>query len=122
VIRVYPFLPGKFVDVVTFEVKLADAADVSCVYEALAHRRSATTAYVIIVGQPDDDASGLIRQEAVRHGIGLLSVEPNEIGDPDKWDLQVHAVRNDTDPEALNSFLSHQLDQNEKDDLQTWLR
>src|ERR1044072_1149451 len=43
----YVDVPGKHLDVATFEVKGNDFVDVTAVYEALAHRRAATPAYVI---------------------------------------------------------------------------
>jgi hypothetical protein len=52
-VRTYRYLPGKYMEVVTFEVKPFDAIDVTAVYEALAHLRSATHAYVIL-HVPDD--------------------------------------------------------------------
>jgi len=47
-VRTYRYLPGKYMEVVTFEVKPFDAIDVKAVYEALAHLRSSTHAYVIL--------------------------------------------------------------------------
>lgn len=44
-VRTYRYLPGKYMEVVTFEVKPSDAISVTAVYEALAHR-------VIIMGNP----------------------------------------------------------------------
>jgi hypothetical protein len=54
-VRTYRYLPGKYMEVVTFEVKPSDAISVTAVYEALAHLRSATHAYVIF-HVPDEDA------------------------------------------------------------------
>ena len=44
----YVYVPGRHFDVATFEIKAADWIDVTAVYEALAHRRAATRAYVIL--------------------------------------------------------------------------
>jgi len=44
----YVHVTGNHFDVVTFGVKPSDAIDVTAVYEALAHRRAATRAYVIL--------------------------------------------------------------------------
>ena len=43
----FPFVPGKTFDVITFEVKPQEGVDVTAVYEALAHLRTATRAYVV---------------------------------------------------------------------------
>lgn len=45
--KVLPYLPGKFLDVVTFEVKVG--LQIEGLYEALAHRRRANFAYVVCV-------------------------------------------------------------------------
>lgn len=45
-LRVFPHVPGKFFDLITFELKAFDGVDVTAVFEALAHRRAATQAYV----------------------------------------------------------------------------
>lgn len=73
----YPYLPGKVLDVLTFEVKTADHIDVSAVYEALAHRRGATRSYVMLEVPNEqsellEDALGIVRDEASRHGIGVI--------------------------------------------------
>jgi hypothetical protein len=46
-VRTYRHLPGKYMEVVTFEVKPSDAITVTAVYEALGHLRSSTHACVI---------------------------------------------------------------------------
>jgi hypothetical protein len=73
------FVPGKFFDVATFELKPSDAIDVVSVYEALAHRRAATRSYVWLhlsdeqVETPEMiEALEAIRTEAKRYGIGVI--------------------------------------------------
>ena len=57
--KVLPYLPGKFLDVITFEVKLG--MPVEGLYEALAHRRRANFAYVICVYPEHWDPPGARR-------------------------------------------------------------
>ena len=69
--KVLPYLPGKFLDVITFEVKLG--MPVEGLYEALAHRRRANFAYVICIypehwGPPDPTEQATIVAEATRQG------------------------------------------------------
>ena len=84
-VRTYRYLPGKYMEVVTFEVKPCDAVSVTAVCEALAHLCSATRAYVIF-HVPDDGAesAGLVIEEARRvgraHGVGVITM-----GDPKDW-------------------------------------
>src|SRR5690242_15910911 len=73
-------------EVITFEVKPADAITVTAVYEALAYLRSATHADVIF-HVPDDAAESVqqVIEEARRvsrtHGVGLITM-----ADPRAWD------------------------------------
>lgn len=121
----YPYVPGKHFDITTFEVKSYDAMDVTAVYEALAHLRTATRAYVVL-WVPDEYSASLqqslevITEEADRHGVGLLVV-----GDPgayDTWDERVQARRREPDPEKLNDFLSKQVSAWFKEQIIKWYR
>jgi hypothetical protein len=111
-IKTYEYVPGKFLEIVTFEVKPAYAIDVAAVYEALAHRRAATHAYVLLHVPPEHAASldeniQILRAVARSHGIGVILV-----GDPadySTWDEQEEAVRMEPDPDHLNQFIDTQL-------------
>ena len=126
-LRVFPHVPGKFFDLITFEVKPVDAIDVTAVFEALSHRRAATQAYVwlhVPAGreESEDLASVLLRikEEAGRHGVGLIVG-----GDPSQyssWDLQLRAIRVEPDPESLNEFIAQQLSGIARDELAQWFR
>jgi|SRR5215831_488795 len=111
-VRTYRYLPGKYMEVVTFEVKPFDAIDVTAVYEALAHLRSATHAYVIFhVPNDQEESVKLTLDEAChvgrRHGVGVIVV-----GDPadfDTWEEREEARRVDPDPQRLDEFIVAQL-------------
>jgi hypothetical protein len=107
-------------EVVTFEVKPSDAITVTAVYEALAHLRSATHAYVIY-HVPDDSAEAVkqVIDEARRvgraHGVGVITM-----GDPrrwETWDELEEARRVEPDPERLDEFISVQLDRDAQDEI-----
>jgi hypothetical protein len=97
----YPYVPGRHFDVITFEIKPCDAIDVTAIYEALAHLRSATRAYVML-HVPDahsEDLEELILEicaEAKKHGIGVYT-----FADPanyETWDERVEPIRRDPLP------------------------
>ncbi len=115
----YPYLPGKFLDVITFEVKPEDAIDVSAVYEALAHRRGATRSYVLLQMPKKKDAIEptltVVRDEAVRHGIGVI--EFTDPADVETWEETVEAERVAADPQRLNEFINVQFSAAVKDEL-----
>lgn len=111
-IKTYEYVPGKFLEVVTYEVKPADAIDVQAVYEALAHRRSSTRAYVILHVPPNSEAALVeavdnVRQAARMHGIGVVTVA--EPSDYSTWDELEKADRFEPDPERLNAFIEQQI-------------
>jgi hypothetical protein len=111
-VRTFEYVPGKHLDVNTFEVKSPSAVNVQAVYEALAHRRAATRAYVLFY-VPPDKASVLkhdVEEVAVvarMHGIGVVTA-----GNPydyDTWEELEEAQRVAPDPEKLNDFIGTQL-------------
>jgi hypothetical protein len=111
-IRTYRYLPGKYMEVVTFEVKPCDAIDVTAVYEALAHLRSATHAYVMFhVPNDREESVKLTVEEAChvgrQHGVGVIVM-----GDPrhfDTWEEREEAHRFEPDPQRLDEFIAAQL-------------
>jgi hypothetical protein len=122
---VYPYVPGRHFDVITFEVKPTDALDVTAVYEALAHLRAATKAYVLL-HVPDADADHLddtlseIYSEAKKHGIGVIIF--NQPGDFAGWEEKVEPVRQEPDPRRLNDFLARQFEAGHLENLLRWFR
>jgi hypothetical protein len=111
---IYRYLPGKYVEVGTFEVKPSDAIAVTAVYETLAHLRSATHAYVIF-HVPDEEAESVQQtiEEARRvrraHGVGLITMGDSKAWDT--WNELEEARRVEPDPERLDEFISVQLSQ-----------
>jgi hypothetical protein len=117
-VRTYRYLPGKYMEVVTFEVKPFDALDVTAVYEALAHLRSATHAYVIFHVPADQEETV---QETVEetchvarsHGVGLIVMsDPAEFA---TWEEKEEARRSEPDPQRLDEFIAVQLSQDAHD-------
>lgn len=124
-VRTFVYVPGKHIDVVTFEVKASNAINVQAVYEALAHRRSATRSYVLLhvpsgraedLWQAVDDVAEVARQ----HGIGVLAA--GDPGDYLTWDEVVEAQRVEPDPERLDSFIRVQLSAETRDLISKRLR
>lgn len=122
-IRVFPYLPGKYFDLITFEIKPRWSLDVTAVYEALAHRRAATQSYVWLHCPdlpPHEEILERIREEADRHGIGLIvATDPANY---ETWDTRCEPARVEPDPEVLNEFVALQLTGGAKDELAAWVR
>lgn len=122
-LRVFPFLPGKYFDLITFEVKPSWALSVTGVYEALAHRRAGTQAYLWL-HCPDmlsnAEVLALIQEEAERHGIGLIiAADPANY---DTWQQKCDPERVEPDPDMLNEFIALQMTEGAKDELAAWVR
>ena len=123
--KTLPFLPGKFVDVVTFEVK--PSLDITGLYEALSHRTHATHAYLVchhspLEGEPEPVLVGRISREAQRTGVGfVLARQPNDYA---TWEEIAPATRWRPEPEMLHEFLVSlgRLDRNMLRKLRDWLR
>ena len=121
----YTYVPGRFFDVITFEIKHYSGLNVTCVYEALAHRRAATRSYVIAY-IPDnryeslEDTLGDVNDEAKKHGVGFIVA-----GDPadyDTWEIWEESIREQPDPARLNEFIRAQLQEGSRDQIVRWFR
>lgn len=119
------YVPGKFFEVITFEVKPCDAIDVTSVYEALAHRRAATRSYVWL-HVPEEAVMQLsesietITSEARRHGIGVITGA--DANNYETWEEMVEPVRVEPDPQRLNEFLAAQFSDQNKYEILRWMR
>lgn len=121
----YSYVPGGHFDVITFEIKPCDAIDVTAVYEALAHLRCATRAYVVLhvpaeQAAPLEDVVIEVVAEARRHGIGVPTFE--SASDYATWDERVEPRRSEPDPHRMNDFLAKQLSKEQPERLVQWFR
>ena len=121
----YPYVPGRHFDVVTFEIKTPDGSDITCVYEALAHLRSATRAYVLL-HVPAERSKELestqvdIFAEAKKHGVGVITAErPNDYS---TWEEVVDPTRFEPDPRRLNDFLAKQFSKEQLEQIMKWFK
>lgn len=105
----YPWTMGTEFDVVTFEIKRPDSANVLAVFEALSHVAAATRAYVVFpvdaeswrIANPAQERR--VKDECIRHGVGLILV-----GAPDTASVASHvlkAARREIDHEKCSDFL-----------------
>lgn len=107
--KAYPYLPDRLFEVITFEIKAADAIDVTAVFEALSHAQFATQSYAFFATNgldleaccPDTQR---IFSLASQHGVGIV-VAAN-VKDYSSWDERVRPRRNIPDPEQTNLFIS----------------
>jgi hypothetical protein len=122
----FQVLPGTHLDIVTFEIKPSWGLNVTAVYEALAHRRAAHRAFLLI-HVPEDQLEeelmkttlGSIYEEAERHGVGvIIATDPWNFG---SWETHVDAAPVNSPPHSMNDFLTVQLSEEKKAQIREWL-
>lgn len=118
-------LPGKFVDITTFEVKTHDNFDLTAVYEALAHLRAANRAYLLIsrprhLSDDLEERVESVAEEASRHGIGLIVA--HDVTSYAEWHFRVDPQVNQPEPARLDEFLETQVSAENKKQLHRWLK
>jgi hypothetical protein len=111
----YTYIPGKSLEVITFEVKPEDAYSVEGVYETASHSAFANKSYLALhmpEEQEQPDFLERLEKEAVRFGVGLVT-----FGDPANWDsfdIRVEAQHKIPSPRDVNEFLSRMKDDPKK--------
>ncbi|MDS1113821.1 hypothetical protein RD149_08575 [Gordonia westfalica] len=112
--KTFKHVPHQQFEVVTFEVKPMEQLNAVAVFEALAHRRASTHAYVLVevrdvLATAYNKKLETLKRAASDHGIGVIT-----FGDPsdyETWTEEVVAQRSETSPELLNDFIETQISQ-----------
>ncbi|MFC7691147.1 hypothetical protein ACFQY5_17780 [Paeniroseomonas aquatica] len=120
-VKRYVYLP-KRLEIVTFEVKSAEAVSIMGVLEAIAHREAAHRSYVLYaVSRALFDATieaERIVELAQKYGIGVVLVErPAAV---ESWEILLDAVRHEPDPARLDRFLGDLPSEAMKKHLSKW--
>lgn len=108
----YPFLPGKTLDVTTFEIKALDIFDIKGVFETAAHSVFAHRCYLAVHVSESLRASqntdfDRVRNECKRFDVGFLTF--TDPADGDTFEIVVEAVRKEPDPGEVNEFITKQI-------------
>jgi hypothetical protein len=120
----FPWTIGHEFDVVTFEVKRPDSANVLAVFEALAHATAATRAYVLFPmsmaewNRENAEQAKRVQDECARHGVGLILIE-DPFGEPTPIHVQ-RALKREIDHEKCSSFLEAVLSSDGKNKISQW--
>jgi hypothetical protein len=120
----FPWTIGYEFDVVTFEVKRPDSANVLAVFEALSHATAATRANVVFPMSlaeweaADPEQATRVRDECSRHGIGMILVD-DVLGSPMPIHL-IRARRREIDHEKCSAFLEAVLSAEGKNKISEW--
>ena len=123
-VQVYDLLPGKYLDVITFEIKPEGSWDVAAVFEAASHSKAATRSFLAIHVPRDAtsivDALELLIDECERFGVGLMTFQ--DPADFESYATHVEAVRRIPSPHLLNRFLTTQLSEDARRQIALWIR
>jgi hypothetical protein len=121
----FTYVPGRPVEIRTFEIKTHDGLDVTAVYEALAHRRAAHYSYLFVY-VPDAERAALepvlerLIGDAQEHGIGLVII--GDAANYEAWDIEVEARRGNPNAADLDAFIRTQTSDEFKEKILRWCR
>ncbi|MER9493040.1 hypothetical protein [Mesorhizobium sp. M0006] len=120
--RKFPYIREPEFDIITFEVKRPADCEALAVFEALAHNSAATRSYVFFPVTESELAKNpqgeRIREECVRHGIGMFLVADSYTLDDAR--LVIESQRRPLNPERCSQFLQSVLEPSELGKLTTW--
>ncbi|MDB5049133.1 MAG: hypothetical protein JWO30_2204 [Fibrobacteres bacterium] len=120
----YSFVPGKYLDVITFEIKPSTDFQITGVFETAAHSRFATKSYLCVHLPEDWDDTNpeyeRIKAECGRFGVGLMYF--TNPADYDTYEILVEPKRWNPDPADTDSFISVQIGDKEKKKILEWSR
>jgi len=117
-VRVYPFIPGRSIEVISFEVKPKDYFGVDGVFEAAAFTAFAQRSYlaVHVSEEPvDNDDFDRLQRECERFGIGLMIFTDPARGET--FDEIVSPKLHTPDPASTSAFIGQQMSSEQKQDL-----
>jgi hypothetical protein len=118
--RTFNHWPGRTFDIWTFEIKPAWQFNITGVFEAAAHARTATHAFALYESpeNPDDSDISRLASEAQRMGVGLIVFQ--DVNDFKTWDFMVDPIRKEPDPSLLEQFVVTQLSDEARGKLLRW--
>jgi hypothetical protein len=110
-VNTYRYFPGKFLEVISFEVKPALQDGLAGVFECAAHSVYANRSYLAIhVAEESETQSeeySRIERECERFGLGLIIFSDSK--DVESYEVTVDADRRIPDPAEVDKFIASQL-------------
>jgi len=107
-IHTFTYIPGKTIELVTFEVKPADDFRIEGVFETAAHSRAAHRSYLMIHtpnGKPDTDKFQRLGSKCERFGLGLIIFRKPH--DWETFETVQEAERRNPNPADVNAFIKN---------------
>jgi len=123
-VNTFSYYPGKVMDIITFEIKHYRDLSISGVFETASQSRYATKSYFCLYlpngWLEDSEEYERIKNECERFGVGLLYfADPKNY---DSYEIIVEPERKDPDPSDMNTFISIQINDKNKNKIAELLR
>jgi len=110
-VNTYRYFPGKFLELISFEVKPSLRDALAGVFECAAHSVYANRSYLAVSLEDDADVESedfaRIARECERFGLGLITFSDAE--DKESYQVLVDASRRTPDPSEVDKFIASQL-------------
>jgi hypothetical protein len=119
-VSAFDHVPGRFMDVITFELKTAENLDLTAVYEALAHLRAAHRAYILVEFSGEVQLPNEVLQEAEKQGVGFIRAK--KLKDFATWETILDPRPRTPEPSEIDNFIRTQISDENKAVLRRWLR
>ena len=120
--RQYQFLPGKKIEIITFEIKPNYDSALDGVFEAIAHSAFAHRSYLAVdtssYKEDDDLPDERIISECERFGLGYITFD--DVNDYDTYDIYIPAKLHEPDPKQANDFIATQVNDANKTLIRGW--
>jgi hypothetical protein len=109
-VRIFQFVPGRMLEVITFEVKPLNGFGVEGVFETAAHSVFANKCYLAVQvpeGEVVSSDFDRLQRECKRFGVGLLTfADPSDYG---TFEEIVEPQHRNPDPAEVSAFIGSQL-------------
>lgn len=122
--RTYPYIPGKKIELITFEIKpkhISQGKYVAGVFETASHSAFAHRSYLMVhvskeLDKETDPLLDRLEKEAQRMRIGFVTFE--DARDWATYDVKVEAVLQEPDPVTFCKFIKEQFSEENKEKIQ----
>ncbi|MFH2055113.1 MAG: hypothetical protein ABIJ61_04075 [bacterium] len=121
-VQSYQYVPAKFVEVISFEIKPAGVLDVSGVFETASHSKYAHRSYLAIHmpnGPTDDEKMQRLLEECERFGIGFMYFK--NPGDWATYETKIEPRRQNPAPPDVNDFITFNISRAGQNKIVAWL-
>lgn len=110
-VNTYRYFPGKFLEVISFEVKPSLQDALAGVFECAAHSVYANRSYLAVYVPDELDSKSeeyaRVERECERFGLGLVSFSDST--NVESYEVTVDAERRTPDPAEVDKFIASQL-------------